>query len=212
MCAMSATITKSHSLDGKTYAENQSLTANRSLSTELSAVPQAYSSTLTTKTNNTSGSLTLPGGHNVTTGSLVDIYWVVGGVNKCAFACTVGTVSGNTVPISSVLGGDALPASSTAVVVALCQVVPLALVGNNLVAILMTLATAANAVGRGVFTFVDGSAALLLNKQLNQNTVSDWYTNAAATNPLAGVTVANVYLSHNVTTAAQAMRVGALTN
>lgn len=212
MCAMTATITKSHSLDGKNYAENQTLTANRSLSTELSAVPAAYSSTLTTKTNNTSGSLTLPGGHSVTTGSLVDIYWVVGGVNKCAFACTVGTVSGNTVPISSVLGGDALPASATAVVVALCQTMPLVLVGNNLVALMMTWQTAAGATGRGTFTFVDGSSALLLNKQLNQNTVSDWYTNAAATNPLAGVTTGYLYLSHSVTTAPQAMRVGALTN
>ena len=63
-------------------------------------VPRAHNGTLSTRTNNTEGTITLSGGHPVTTAMVVDLYWT-GGTRR---AVVVGTVSGTSVPIS---GGSA---------------------------------------------------------------------------------------------------------
>lgn len=75
-------------------------------------LPAGYAGTLTTRTDDDTGTITLGSGHGITTGMTVDVYWS-GGVQ---YGVTVGTVSGTSVPID--LGsGDNLPAQDTAVVV-----------------------------------------------------------------------------------------------
>lgn len=71
--------------------------------------------TLTTRSDATTGTLTLNDGHTIETGDTVDIHWVASGTNYCQRDCTVGTVSGNSVPFSGGVGTD-LPAVSSSVV------------------------------------------------------------------------------------------------
>lgn len=71
--------------------------------------------TLSTRTDNTTGTLTLGASHTIETGDTVDIHWQSGGVNYCQRDCTVGTVSGTSVPFSGGSGTN-LPAEDSSVV------------------------------------------------------------------------------------------------
>ncbi len=79
--------------------------------------------TLTTRTDANTGTLTLSTGHGITTGQKVNIFWNQGaGVIGVQRNVTVGTVSGNSVPID--LGvGDNLPALNSAVVACVVTVI-----------------------------------------------------------------------------------------
>lgn len=77
---------------------------------------QAKAGTLSARTGNTTGTLTLSTGHGITTGDVVDLYWSGG----FRYNVTVGTVSGNSVPLSDSGGGDNLPALNAAVTI--CKV------------------------------------------------------------------------------------------
>jgi hypothetical protein len=76
------------------------------------ALPAGQAGTLTTRTDDDTGEATLTDTPSVANGDKVDVYWD-GGVR---YGMTVGTVSGNDVPLD--LGaGDNLPAATTAIVV-----------------------------------------------------------------------------------------------
>jgi len=77
-------------------------------------------STLTTRTNATSGTITAPSGHGITTGATIDVYWmeVISTYNTARIrrSVTVGTVSGTSIPFSGGAGDD-LPAQGEEVLV-----------------------------------------------------------------------------------------------
>ena len=76
-------------------------------------VPVAKAGTLSTRTSDTEGTITGSTGHGITTGQKLDIQWSDGR----RYNVTVGTVDGNSIPIS--LGaGDNLPDADTALVFA----------------------------------------------------------------------------------------------
>lgn len=72
-------------------------------------LPAAKSGTLTTRTDANTGTITGASGHGVTTGAKLCIFWD-GGVR---YNVTVGTVSGDSIPID-LGGGTDLPATTTA--------------------------------------------------------------------------------------------------
>lgn len=76
------------------------------------ALPAAKSGTLTTRTSDTVGVITLPVGHGVPTGTKVGLYWSTGQADA-----DVGTVTGTTIAITVISGGDNLPSSSSAITV-----------------------------------------------------------------------------------------------
>lgn len=71
---------------------------------------------LSTRTDATSGTITAPSGHGVTTGATIDVLWTVEEssyyISKVRRGVTVGTVSGTSIPISGGLGDD-LPAQDS---------------------------------------------------------------------------------------------------
>ncbi|MBK9128182.1 MAG: hypothetical protein IPM13_10320 [Phycisphaerales bacterium] len=69
--------------------------------------------TLTTRTSDTAGTLTMESGHGIATGNTIHVYWDGGK----RIGVTVGTVSGTSVPISGG-SGDNLPDASTPMYVA----------------------------------------------------------------------------------------------
>ena len=74
------------------------------------SIAAAKSGTLTTRTSDTAGTLTMSSGHGFTNGQIIDIYWATG---QCTRA-TIGTVSTNSVPFTGA-GGDVLPTANTAI-------------------------------------------------------------------------------------------------
>lgn len=173
-----------------------SFTANAAPSSPLATpwsvdVAPAKAGTLATRTNGTDGSLTMANGHGITTGARLDIYWAGG---SC-YGATVGSVSGNTVPFTGA-AGDALPSASTAITAMVPTSEPVTLTGNNAVAI------GANcpAGGRVVFAASNNSAIYAVPERSATNPSYVWVSTDGGTNPLAGGSVAKVFLSHGSTT------------
>lgn len=117
-------------------------------------LPAGKSGTLTTRTDDNTGVVTVASGHGITDSDTVDVYWSGGrryGVDVTATAAT-------TIDID--LGsGDNLPAASTAVVIVKQVVVNKAIDGDN-VEIIGFLAELAASTGFGVrITFFDAVSA-----------------------------------------------------
>lgn len=146
--------------------------------------------TLSTRTNNTSGTLTMGSGHGLTTGQRVDLYWSGG---KC-YGAVLGTVSGLSCPIASVEGGDNLPAATTEITVGPCNQVTCNFVGDNLQAI-----AASSPSAFGYIVLHDGTTAHLAAYVGPANGYS-WRT-GTTTNPVATDTVNRAYFSTRSTTA-----------
>lgn len=171
---------------------NASTTPNSPLGTPWSvAVAPAKSGTLTVRTNGTDGSLTMAGGHGITNGQRLDIYWSTG---SC-YGATVGTVAGNVVPFTGA-AGDALPSAATVVTAMVPTSEPVTLTGNNAVAV----GVDCPAGGRVVFASSGNATIYAVPERSTTNTSSVWISTDGGTNPLAGGAVAKVFLSHGSTT------------
>jgi hypothetical protein len=127
---------------------------------------------------------TMSAGHGLTTGMTVDVYWTdANGDTQYRYGCTVGTVSGETVPLTSGTG-TTLPADDTVVTICEQISVALAFVGNKLEfgfatatypsLLILTLDNAANVV------YLLGPASGLL-----------WFNGIGSANPYAGRSVAS---------------------
>ena len=148
-------------------------------------LPAGKSGTLTTRTDDDTGIVTVASGHGITGSDTVDVYWSGGrryGVDVTATAAT-------TIDID--LGaGDNLPAASTAVVIVKQVVVNKAIDGDN-VAIIGFLAELAASTGFGVrITFFDavsgGGSAVGNGIDLDPNSPFVLDVEGGATNLLTG--------------------------
>lgn len=157
----------------------------------------AKSGTLTTRTTNNSGTLTMAAGHGITTGQIIDIYFT-GGVQR---SVTVGTVATNSVPIS--LGiGDNLPVATTAITAVVQQSINILIDGDlaNIIAVVLetvdkSLRTAANV------QFRDAAAAVVATVNFVANVPQVWDITGGSSNPFTGNPITNLKASQaNVTT------------
>jgi hypothetical protein len=179
-----------------TYA-NLSFSLSQTISSD-AAIPfsievaAAKTGTLTTRTDNDTGTLTMSGGHGITTGQRLDLYWSGGS----RYGMTVGTVATNSVPIDGG-AGDNLPVQDTAITAMVPTEQALAVVGDN-----VTVIAVSCPVG-GTVVFADGSNVTLAAVELDSTVTSYVWTSAdGGTNPLAGDTVAKVFISHPSSSAA----------
>lgn len=150
--------------------------------------------TLTTRTDNTTGSATMESGHGITTGAKVSIYWydVHGVLAGSRYNVTIGTVSGTTVPISNSGSGDNLPVATTALVMMVEQSESVLLTGNNVKAIL-----AWSPVPATLHIMDDaGTPAIITTIELDADQVYRWYYDSGKTSPVAAVNITAVKGSH----------------
>lgn len=154
-------------------------------------VAVAKSGTLTTRTSDTAGSLTMEAGHGITTGQIIDLYWSGG---SC-YGVTVGTVSGTTVPIATVSGGDVLPIATTAMRAGIRNSATFDLVGDDLQGLLVTSSV------EGYATFVNGST-IHFAVHLTAGVAYSWENVSSGTNPIAGDTITDVLFSQQAIAAA----------
>src|SRR4051794_23760974 len=104
---INATFQRTFQVAGQSYNTSRQVQANAANPYSVD-LPAAKTGQLTTHTDNTTGTLTMAGGHGITTGARLDVYWT-GGSRR---GVTVGTVATNSVPFSGG-AGDNLPLVNT---------------------------------------------------------------------------------------------------
>lgn len=185
---------------GLNFNQTKNVTVNKEFKIDVS-VTGAKTGTLTTRTDNDTGTLTMTTGHGITTGARLDLYWVENGLVKCRVGMTVGTVAGDSVPID--LGtGDNLPVATTAIFAKVPQAVDYDILGTDVIA---WLASAGAATG-AIFAFVSNADAALGEIILTEAGMQGWHSEQDRynlPNRLTGDAVGKVYLSHNSTSSQQ---------
>jgi len=193
---MDITVSQSAVMLGETFRNNQTVTGGGAVIKQ-EEYAAAKAGTLTTRTSDTAGTLTMASGHAITTGAKVDIYWS-GGI---AYNATVGTVAGDSVPFT-LANGDALPAAATAVT---------AMVVNEETFVVAAAAVRGVLVGDGgqpcVVRFLDGSDAdiYVAVVQAGQSQFI-WLTGMYGDNPI-DANVAKVAVTHGVSSSARSPKV-----
>lgn len=156
----------------------------------------AKSGTLTTRTDNNTGTLTMASGHGITDGQIIDIYWS-GGVHRSA---TVGTVSGTSVPIDNGIG-DNLPTANTAITAVVQKSINLAIDGDNAKIVAMVLETVDKSLRTaGNVQFRDSSNAVIAEIDLVANVPQVWDIEGGSSNPFTGNPITNLKASQANTT------------
>jgi hypothetical protein len=152
------------------------------------ALPAARAGTLSTRTSDTAGTLTLAAGHGVQTGAVLDVYWSGGR----RYNVVAGVVVGNDVPISGG-AGDSLPTVATSLTAAVQLEVDTDFEGDPLVAI------GALCPQRAHVGFYAGTT-LALSLDLVAGELWHWIDGGTAPNPLAGQAITHVVVTQAGTT------------
>jgi hypothetical protein len=184
-----ATITRSASVIGKTIRKIVSA-EDTGYVVQDPTLAAAKTGTLTTRTDNNTGTLTMAPGHGITTGQRLDVYWTdpTTGLAMCQYGVTAGTVATNSVPID--LGvGDNLPLVNTAVTVMVPTNYPFTVTAANLSSLLVGCAS------RAMVVFMSSVPAVVKACLVDQDRGYLWDDSDEATTPF-GANVATVYISH----------------
>jgi hypothetical protein len=165
-------------------------------------VTPAKAGTLTGRTDNDTGVVTLGAGHGIVSTNLVDVFWT-GGQRRGMTA----TVVGNDVTVD--LGvGDNLPVLNTPVTVKLPQdETDLSLTGANVVAIGVYSPVP------GFIVFKTGANAVIAAYPITANKKYDfWFNGSGVTNPVTGQTIAKISFSHSDSAADRTMKAAIASN
>jgi len=150
----------------------------------------AKAGTLSTRTNDTDGTLTLGAGHGITDSEVICIFWTDDdGVLQCAYGATVGTVAGTSVPFTGA-AGTVLPAQDSEIT---CQVeTPLDCdFDGDLVEMIC-----ANAVRNGMIRFLDSGPAVLKACTITAGEPLVWWDNSGFSRPITGNPVDSVVIAN----------------
>jgi hypothetical protein len=179
-------LNKNATASGLSFASLVTVDSDAAIPVQLT-LAAAKTGTLTTRTDDNTGELTLESGHGVTTGQRIDVYWSTGK----RYGMTVGTVAALVVPIDGG-AGDNLPIATTAMTAQVPEEVAFSVVGNSLKAL------AAYATRRSMVTLADGSSNHL-NVELDASgpdQIYTWTDQDGTTNPVSGDTLTKTFLSN----------------
>ena len=145
------TTTYSLSVQGGGISVQQSVTRNGDLTVAAQVtLPAGKSGTLTTRTDDNTGQLTVASGHGITASDTVDVYWSGGR----RYGVDVTAVASTTIDID--LGsGDNLPAAATAVVVCKQVVANVMIDGDNAKLVVVNFAVPGTSTAKSRVTFFD---------------------------------------------------------
>lgn len=143
---------------------------------------------LTTRTNDTTGTLTMGAAHGLVENQVVDLYWT-GGMRA---GITIGAVNGTSVPISGG-SGSILPTLSSAIVVGVRRTVEVPFDGDDKQLIAYCLNK------RGYIRFLDGDDVEIADTARELVASEGWFwLDDHHANPFAGVSVAKLQISCGV--------------
>lgn len=187
----------------RTYSSPTTITSTGEIE-QITNTGTAKTGTLTTRTDNTSGTLTMSSGHGIQTGDKIDIYWSGGK----RYNVTVGTVSTNSVPISSG-SGDNLPVATTTLTAMVATALTFGLDGDEAEAILCASSPGIRAT---ISFFATSTLELAVNLDASNNYVYFWDEPSGITNPVAGDAITSVKITHESSTTAAVVEAYALYN
>lgn len=168
------------------------------------SLPAAETGSLTTRTDDDTGTITMDsGGHGITTGATVDVYWD-GGVQ---YACTVGTVSGTSVPIDTG-SGDNLPPQDTDVTVVVVTEPNISIDGDNVEILAITFETADTSLRTAAhIQFLDSGDAEIAEIDLVANTPQVWDIAGGSANPFTGNAITKAICSNGNSSTAGTLKI-----
>lgn len=181
---------------GMAFNNSDSYSADNGVIAEES-LDAAKTGTLSTRTSGTAGTLTMESGHGITDGQRIDIYWSGG---SC-YGATVGTVASLSVPFTGA-AGTTLPAQDTAITAMVPALETFDVVGNDAVVV------AAGGDAACTVLLVNGGTVHLATVKTAAGSYV-WIT-GDGTNPIAGDTITDVYLSHGSSSSAVTVRAAVL--
>jgi hypothetical protein len=189
--AITTTYNRGLSALGMQFTHSETVSSDLAVPFSVSCAA-AKTGSLTTRTDDNTGTLTMATGHAIPTGQRLDVFWDGG----ARVGMTVGTVSGLSVPID--LGsGDVLPAAATAVTAQVPSEEALVVTGDDAVLV------ACGATAGGAVTFTTSGDVYVFHAPLTSLVTSYvWNESDGGTNPLAGASVAKAYLSNSSSAAA----------
>ena len=162
--------------------------------------------TLSTRTSDTAGTLTMETGHGLTDDDVISIFWTdANGDPQFAYDATVGVVAGNSVPFTGATG-TVLPAEASSIVADIEEELDVDFDGDKL----EMLAAAANRVV-GV-QFVDSGDAVLDAAVRRANEPYQYVKGIDASNPLTGNPVDAIRLANGDSANSATWKMGGLYN
>lgn len=186
-----ATVVKDVVIDGVSMSSDLSVTSNLKQGFD-EFFAAAKSGNLSTRTDNDTGTLTMDsGGHGITTGARLDIYWATGSRRGVA----VGTVSGTSVPID--LGsGDNLPTQGTLITAMVPISVPIIITGDNTVGLAVKNPAGGAQAAKATFVFAKSDNTEGTHFVVGSGGCGSWFSSEGTTNPIAGDAITQVFVSH----------------
>ena len=154
------------------------------------SLPAAVSGTLTTRTSDSVGVVTVAS-HSITTSDKVAVFWSGGYRHNVAVSATSGT----TISIGSGGSGDNLPAASTALTVCKETTLSFSHVGDDIKGMFV------HSPQRMSMNVRDTVPASQVAADVPANEGWFWISNATGTNPFAGDTLQDIILANADTTA-----------
>lgn len=201
---MPETVTKRHTItiDEESYQETISAEGD-SIERASPSIPVAKIGTLTTRTDNNTGTFTMASGHGFSTGNKIDVFWS-GGSRRAMDA----TVTGDSVVLDGG-SGDNLPIATTAITAMRPVEVVFDIADGDTV-----VSVAVYSPKAGYVVFVDDGPADIsaATYQLDAAEGKGWVSGDGGTNPLAGAVVTKVKFSHGNSSAAQVMKAAVVLN
>lgn len=170
-------------------------------------VPAAAAGTLTTRTDDETGSLTMDdAGHGITTGATIDLYWSGGSRH----GITVGTVSGTTVPIGADDSGtgDVLPSAATEIVADVQIPFNVAIDGDELALIGMEMTfTVTTETATSHVSLMDSGSSEIAGLDLVANQPRAWDITGGDTNAFTGNPITNGVITNGSSSNAATLRI-----
>jgi hypothetical protein len=154
------------------------------------SLPAAVSGTLTTRTSDSVGVVTVAS-HSITTSDKVAVFWSGG----YRYNVAVSATSGTTISIGSGGSGDNLPAASTALTVCKETTLSFSHVGNDIKGMVV------HSPQRMSMNVRDTVPASQVAADVPANESWFWISNATGTSPFAGDTLQDIILANADTTA-----------
>lgn len=203
---MNATLTITGSVTGLTPVAKVTKTATAGIAPLDTTLAAGKSGTLSTRSDNVNGTLTLVANHGITDAATISIFWTAAnGVPQFAYGATVGTVAGNSVPFTTA-AGTVLPAQNTAIVADVEEEFDIDVDGDK---IEMLLAVGDRTCG---VRFLDAGDSVLSAAARAGNEPYLYIKNISQANPLTGNAVDAVRLANGDGTNALTYKLAGLYN
>lgn len=213
-------ISKSVTVGGQTLSEARTITGSELIARNVSVAKGIAGTVAAAMTSTTSTTTTLPPGGSVSgtlslssvsglaIGNRLDVYWAGGSL----YGATIEDIAGTSIFFNGGTlwtGGTSFPSNGTAVQIMVPTELDFTFTGSNLQAIAFSSASGGTFIV-DTATATDAFVVVLPTTTAPQATEYHWALGDHIANPLAGVSVAKLRISHPNTAAAVTMQAAAL--